>query len=89
MAAITEEKVQEKLKCLKVDKSPRPDGLHPKVLKEIAEEIVQALAVIFQESLESGRVPEDWKITNVTPLVKKGITQKTENYMPISLTPVV
>ena len=41
--AITKEMVQGKLKGLKVDKSPGPDGLHPRVLKEIAEEIVEAL----------------------------------------------
>eukprot|EP00061_Rhincodon_typus_P004971 g23851.t1 len=52
LVAITKEKVLEKLTGLKVDKSPGPDGLHPRVLKEIAEEIVEALVVIFQESLE-------------------------------------
>jgi len=49
-----------------MDKSPGPDGLHPRVLKEIAEEIVEALVVMFQESLEAGRVPEEVKVTNVT-----------------------
>eukprot|EP00061_Rhincodon_typus_P011408 g36388.t1 len=53
---ITKEKVSGKLK---VDKAPRPDGLHPRVLKEIAKEIVEALVVSFQESLESGRVSEE------------------------------
>eukprot|EP00061_Rhincodon_typus_P004919 g23732.t1 len=61
VAAITKKKGLEKLKGLKADNSPRPDGLHPRVLKEIAVEIVEALVVIFQESLESGKVPEDWK----------------------------
>eukprot|EP00061_Rhincodon_typus_P002297 g17118.t1 len=89
MVAIIKEKVLEKLNGLKVDKSPGPDGLHPRVLKEIAEEIVEAFVVIFQESLESGRVPEDWQIANVTPLFEKGVRQKTENYRPISLTSVV
>ena len=32
--AITKEKVLGKLKGLKVDKSPGPDGLHPRVLKK-------------------------------------------------------
>eukprot|EP00061_Rhincodon_typus_P005874 g25922.t1 len=53
-----------KLKGLTVDKSPRLDGLHPIVLKEIAEKIVKTLMVIFQESLESRRIPEDWKMSN-------------------------
>eukprot|EP00061_Rhincodon_typus_P009797 g33574.t1 len=85
MVAITKEKVPVKLIGLKVDKSPGPDGLHPRVLKEI----VEALVVIFQETQESGRVPEDWKIANVTPPFKEGARQKMENYRPISLTLVV
>eukprot|EP00061_Rhincodon_typus_P004952 g23807.t1 len=47
--AITKETVLGKPKGLEVDKSPGPDGLHPRVLKEIAEEIVEV--VNFQESL--------------------------------------
>eukprot|EP00061_Rhincodon_typus_P002372 g17362.t1 len=89
MVAITKEKVLEKLNSLTVDKSPGPDGLHPRVLKKIAEEIVEVLVVIFKGSLELGRVPEDWKIAYMTPLLKKGVKQKTENYRPISLTSVV
>eukprot|EP00061_Rhincodon_typus_P018922 g48313.t1 len=60
--AITKEKVLGKLKGLKVDKSPRPNVLHPRDLKQVTEEIVEALMVIFQESLESGRVLEGWKM---------------------------
>eukprot|EP00061_Rhincodon_typus_P015186 g42721.t1 len=66
-----------------------PDELHPRVLKEIAEETVEVLMVFFQESLDSGRVLENWKIANVTPLFKKGLRQKTENYRQISLISVV
>eukprot|EP00061_Rhincodon_typus_P004147 g21848.t1 len=80
--AITEEKVLGKLKGLKVDKSPGPNGLHPRVLKGIIEGIVEALVVIFQESLETGMVPEEWKMVNVTPLFKKGRRQEIGNYRP-------
>ena len=69
--------------------SPGLVGLHPRVLKEIAEEIVEALVVIFQESLEAGRVLEDWKVANVTPLFKRGGRQQTGNYRPVSLTSVI
>eukprot|EP00061_Rhincodon_typus_P007991 g30194.t1 len=74
---------------LMVDKSPGPDGLHPRVVREIAEEIVEVLVLIFLESLESGSRPEDWKMTNVTPLFKKGVRQKTGIYRLISLTSVI
>eukprot|EP00061_Rhincodon_typus_P002151 g16749.t1 len=49
MVAITKEKVLEKLNGLKVNKEPGPNGLHSRLLKEIAEEIVEALVVILQE----------------------------------------
>eukprot|EP00061_Rhincodon_typus_P003205 g19533.t1 len=89
MVAIAKKKVLEKMNGLKVDKPPGPDELNPGVLKDIAEEIVEALVVIFQETLEPGRVREDWKIANVTPLFKKGVRQKTENDRLISLTLVI
>eukprot|EP00061_Rhincodon_typus_P002878 g18718.t1 len=50
VVAITKEKVLGKLTGLKVDKPPGLDALHGRVPKEIAEEIVEALVVIFQES---------------------------------------
>ena len=51
---ISREMVLEKLIGLKMDKSPGPDNLHPRVLKEVALEIVDPLVVIFQNSLDSG-----------------------------------
>ena len=44
----------------------------------MAEEIVEALVVIFLESLEAGKVPEDWKVANVTLLFKKGGVSRRE-----------
>ena len=86
---VTREAVLDRLEGLIVDKSPGPDGMHPRVLKEMAEVIVDALVVIFQTALDSGKVLEDWKMANVTPLFKKGARQKAGNYRPVSLTSVV
>eukprot|EP00061_Rhincodon_typus_P014924 g42311.t1 len=47
--AVTEEKVLGKLKCLKVDKSPRPKELIPRVLNKI----VETKVLILQELMES------------------------------------
>uniref|UniRef100_A0A4W3H124 Reverse transcriptase domain-containing protein n=1 Tax=Callorhinchus milii TaxID=7868 RepID=A0A4W3H124_CALMI len=78
-----------KLLGLKNDKFPGPDGLHPRVLKEVAAEIVDALFLTFQNSLDSGEVSIDWKIANITPLFKKGGREKIGNYRPASLTSAV
>uniref|UniRef100_A0A4W3JB62 Reverse transcriptase domain-containing protein n=1 Tax=Callorhinchus milii TaxID=7868 RepID=A0A4W3JB62_CALMI len=81
--------VLEKLMGLKSNKSPGPDGLHTRVLKEVAAEIVDALLLIFQNFLDFGTVPDDWMIANITLLFKKGGRQKMGNHRSISLTMVV
>ena len=57
---------------LDIRKSVGPDGLSARFLKEVAEQIVTPLTKIYNKSLESGVVPQDWKCSNVTPVHKGG-----------------
>jgi hypothetical protein len=86
---INEEVVYSKLVNLNANKSPGVDGLHPKFLYELRDELVKPLSKLFVMSLELGKIPQDWKDANITPLFKKGSKSKAENYRPISLTSVV
>ena len=86
---ISQKMVLDRLMGLKADKSPGPDGLHPRILKEVALEIMDALVIIFQCSIDTGLVPVDWRVANVIPLFKKGGREKAGNYRPVSLTSVV
>ena len=63
--------VEKHLKDLKVSKTPGPDGIHPPVLKELASVLAIPLAKIFQTSIDTGYVPQYWKLANVTPIFKK------------------
>ena len=49
------------LSKLKVDKSPGPDNIHPYFLKETANELASPLNIIFNKSLESSEIPDEWK----------------------------
>ena len=80
------ETVREFLLHLDCHKSMGPDGLHPRVLRELAGVIDKPLSAIYQRSWLSGEVPEDWRLANVTPIYKKGRKDDLGNYRPVSLT---
>ena len=86
---ISESDVMFAINKLKINKTPGPDRISPKVLKQVSSEISRPLAYIFNSSLRSGTVPQDWKLANVTPIFKKGSKAHPGNYRPISLTSVV
>ena len=65
-------------------KSPGPDGIHPRVLKECA----AVLAKPLTSSLEEGQLPRAWKEANVSPIHKKGTKSSVDNYRPVNLTSV-
>ncbi len=44
-----------------------------------------ALTSIFNQSLRENRVPEDWKMANVTPIYKKVDKNVALKYRPMSL----
>ena len=83
---IDEERVRKCMTKLRADKSPGSDDISPRLLIEITDEIVTPLTLIFNKSLQTGSVPEDWRTANVSPIYKKGKRNSPENYRPISLT---
>ena len=85
---ITPGMVESKLKELNPSKSPGPDQVHPRVLKELASTVCGPLSHIFRKSLDSGRLPKPWKEANVSPIFKKGSRREPGNYRPISLTSI-
>jgi len=77
------------LEGLDTRKSTGPDGLSALFLKQVAVEIAEPLAYIYNKSLSTGSVPADWKKSNVTPVHKSGNTDDPGSYRPISVVPIV
>ena len=86
---ITEKTVLEKLQKLKIAKSPGPDGLHPRVIKELMHVLVRPFVLIFQTSLNTSTLPHEWKVSNITAIFKKGDKRNPGNYRPVSLTSIM
>ncbi|KAF4804505.1 RNA-directed DNA polymerase from mobile element jockey-like protein [Turdus rufiventris] len=85
---IQEEAVRELLNCMDVHKSMGPHGIHPRVMRDLADEIAKPIFIICQQSWLTGEVPDDRKLANVTPIHKKGGKEDPGNYRPVSLTSV-
>ena len=86
---IKEEDIEKNINKMKIDKSPGPDELSPRLLKLIIDSIKAPLRMIFNRSLQFAEVPMDWRVADVVPIFKKGSKKDPGNYRPVSLTSVV
>jgi len=66
------EMVSDLLYHIDTHKSMGLDGIHPVVLKELADVLAKPYSIICQQSWLTGEVPVDWSLANVTPIYKKG-----------------
>ena len=85
---VTQPGVQKLLSGLNENKSPGADDISPHILKKCHGELSGPLTFLFNQSLNTGEVPDDWRIANVFALHKKGPKELPENYRPISLTSI-
>ena len=86
---ITKEDVTDALNKLNISKSPGPDLIHPRILRELAVELGDPLKRLFDKSVTDGKLPTKWKLAEVRPIFKKGNKSQPGNYRPVSLTSVV
>ena len=83
---ITTEKVRRKIHQLKPHSAAGPDGISPKLLQQCEDQLAPVLAMIFRKSVNTSKVPEEWKTAAVVPIYKKGAKSVAGNYRPVSLT---
>ena len=83
---ISKESVYRQLNSIDISKSPGPDNIHPRILKELALELSKPLTIIFNNVINTSNLPKEWKKGNITAIFKKGQRNLASNYRPISLT---
>ena len=60
------------------NKAPGPDGIHPRILRQLNLAIAPTLQVIFEKTYREGVVPEDWRRANICPIYKKKEQERTQ-----------
>ena len=83
---VTDEGVRKLLQKSNPRKASGPDMVPARFLKECSEELSPILTIIFNKSLQTGTVPDQWKKANVSAVLKKGQRYDPANYRPVSLT---
>ncbi|KAH7671487.1 hypothetical protein AAVH_42713, partial [Aphelenchoides avenae] len=77
--------VGKKLKSLKAKQNHTADGVSSVLLNLCAHSLSLPLAIVFNDSMETGIVPELFKSTNVVPVFKKE-PHVVQNFRPVSVT---
>lgn len=81
-----EEMISDLLCQLDTHRSMGPDGIHPRVMWELAKVFAKTFTIIYQQCCITGEVPAGWRLANVTPIYKKGWKDDLGNYRSVSLT---
>ena len=81
----SEEEVLDMLHTLDTSKATGPDGISAAMLKSTAESIAKGITMLFNKSIESGKVSKDWKISAIVPKPKGDNSNQPRNYRPTSL----
>ena len=82
---IRPEGVEKLIKQLNPPKASGPDGIPNIILKECSKQLAPGLASIYQRSINTGSLLNDWLNANIACVFKKGDKHAVENYRPVSL----
>ena len=82
---VLEADVRKELEGLNPRKASGFDGVSVRLLKTCGSTIAPCLTRIFNLSLATASLPDDWKEATITPIFKKGNRSSPNNYRPVSL----
>ena len=86
---ITVNEINDIITGLNTKKPNGPDLISVNMVKLCGQHLCVPLKIIFDNILETGIFPDQWKEANVTPVHKKNDKQIISNYRPISLLPIL
>ncbi len=71
---------------LDVRKTSGTNGMSDWILKECSKQMAEKILYIIMSSLAEGKIPTDWKRTDIVPIYQRGCQEEPLNHRPVSLT---
>lgn len=82
---IMENEVESIVKKLKIGKAAGPDNIYNEHIKYGGKKIIKYLTKMFNEIIINGKTPDEWGLSDIITIHKKGDKHNIENYRPLSL----
>ena len=79
------EELQDLINLMELHKAVGPSGIQNRILKDFKNQLSIPLSQLINLSFNKGVFPSSLKLARVIPIHKKGHTQDSNNYRPISL----
>lgn len=81
--------VKEAMMKIKTNKATGCDQIPPRAIKESAEILCHPFSELFNYILDKSRIPQQWKLGEVTPVFKKDCSLTKSNYRPLTILPIL
>ena len=81
--------VYEVMRKLAPNKASGCDGIPPLAVKESMDVLCFPLSTLINHVLTSTKIPQQWKLGEVTPILKKDCSLLKTNYRPITILPAI
>ena len=85
---VSSETVRRIILSLPSNKSPGPDKVSPRIIKDCLPVVLGPLTEIINCSIVTNTFPSAWKEAEVIPILKEGDHEQASNNRPLSLLPV-
>ena len=83
---LDEARVRTTIERLTEQSAPGPDTIPNKLIKETMAEVAKPLSILFNKSMRERKIPDEWRVSNIAPIYKKGPKSEPGNYRPVNLT---
>ena len=81
---MTKNDVNECMLTLKPKKCEGFDRIPVCIISDAADILLDPMSDLFQKIYTTCKLPEQWKVSKIIPIFKKGDKSKIENYRPIA-----